>query len=257
MLKKLLAVVAVLSVLFCFAGCTDDVKDGVDAATDALLSKNIDKADILGLWEGEGKMSEMMTAAEQSGDTDELGETASGIIEVLSQIESDEECNVYLKFNEDNTYDIMYEIESYVEAIKEYYRDVYAVLRTDKELLKKFLGVDDATLDTIISSSNFTSFTQLVDLLEQNTANLPEKDFLESLTSVLPSAVVEEKYIVEKGYSYKIDGKYIKIQLTKDSEETNDMILKDGKLVFTKFTGLAKNPNAVVFKNGFEKVEND
>lgn len=256
MFKKLFAVLLVVAMLFSFTACTDSVKDGAGAAADALLSKNIDKKDILGLWEGEGKIAELLTASEQSGQTDELGETVSGIFEALSQIESDEDFNVFIKFNQDDTYDVMYEIESYVEAIKEYYKDVYAVMKTDKELLKKFMGVDEETLNTIISSNNFTSFTQVVELLEQNTENLPQEDFLNTVTSSA-GAVVEGKYIVDKGYKFKVDGKYLKIQLDKSSEETTEMLLKDGNLIFAKFSGLAKNPNAIIFKNGFERADND
>ena len=260
MLKKLLAVLVVLAVLFSFAGCTDNVKENTDSSSskdDTPVSKDIDKADILGLWEGEGKMSEVMTAMEQSGETSELGETMSNMIEVLSKVKSDTEFDVLLKFNEDNTYDVMYETKSYLEAIKEFYKDLFDLLKTDKELFKKFFGFDDAQIDQAIAGYNLTSFEELVDLLEETTLNANESDFLDSLKSSLTDAVIEGDYIIEKGYTYKIDGEYLKIQATKDSDETNDMILKNGKLAFTKFTGVAKNPNAAVFKNGFEKVDND
>ncbi len=256
MFKKLFAVLLVVVMVFSFAACQGSVKDGANAAADALLSKNIEKKDILGVWESEAKISDVLTYT----DEEQLGDSASensGILEVLSQIKSDEEFDVSIKFNEDNTYDIIYDADSFVDAILDYYEDVFEVLKNDKELLKKFIGADDATLDLIISSNGFSSFGQVADLLAQNIKNMDKNELLSTLTTSIVGSTLENNNIVLKGLKYEIDGKSLKIQLDKSSEQTVDMILKNGKLSFKTFEGLAKNPNAVIFKNGFEKEDND
>lgn len=256
MFKKLFAVLLVFVMVFSFAACQGAVKDGADAAADAILSKNIEKKDILGVWESEAKISDVLTYT----DEEQLGDSASensGILEVLSQIKSDEEFDVSIKFNEDNTYDIIYDADSFVDAILDYYEDVFDAMKNDKEMLKKFASFDDATLDLIISSNGFTSFTQVVDLLAQNIKNMDKNELLSTLTTSIVGSTLENNNIVLKGLKYEIDGKSLKIQLDKSSEQTVDMILKNGKLSFKTFEGLAKNPNAVIFKNGFEKEDND
>lgn len=256
MFKKLLAVVLVLAAMLSMAACGGTTaQDGLNAAGDALLSTNIEKSDILGVWESEAKISDVLTYTDDS--QMDAGDNSSAILEVLQQVKSDETFDVSIKFNEDNTYDIIYDAESFVDAVLDYYEDVFDAMKNDKEMLKKFASLDDSTLDLLISSNGFSSFTQVVDLLAQNIKNMDKSEFLSTLTSSLVGSKLENGNIVLDGLKYEIDGKSLKIQLDKSTTDTTEMVLKNGKLSFKTLDGVFKNPNAVIFKNGFEKEDND